>query len=298
MEDRASFRSGFVTIWGRPNVGKSTLLNSILKYKITIVSDKPQTTRKNIKGILNHPDCQIVFIDTPGLHVPVDPLGEFLSNQWKSSLFDADCLLYLTNPGVSVDTDEIYLKEIRDFPHPVLLVVNKIDLFKKGTIQKTIHEFSQQFSFHDILEVSALTGVGLEQLIQKIRDLLPISPPYFDKEQISDVYERDIVGEMIREKVWHHIHQEVPYGVEVRVEEFKEKENLVSIRAIIYVEKDSHRKIIIGGKGSMIKRIGSDARKDLEEFFGVKVFLDLWVKTQLNWRKKPAVLRRWGYTIR
>ena len=124
-----SFR--FCNHLGRPNVGKSTLLNSILKYKITIVSDKPQTTRKNIKGILNHPDCQIVFIDTPGLHVPVDPLGEFLSNQWKSSLFDADCLLYLTNPGVSVDTDEIYLKEIRNFPHPILLVVNKIDLFKR-----------------------------------------------------------------------------------------------------------------------------------------------------------------------
>jgi GTP-binding protein Era len=297
MEDQIGFRSGFVTIWGRPNVGKSTLLNSLLKYKITIVSDKPQTTRKNIKGILNRPDCQIVFIDTPGLHIPADPLGEFLSNQWKSSLPDADCLLYITTPGVSIDTDRTYLKEIRDFHHPILLVVNKIDLFKKETIQKTIQEFSQHFSFYDIFEVSALKGVGLEQLIQKVLNLLPFGPPYFDKEQISDVYERDIVAEIIREKVWHNIHQEIPYGVEVRVEEFKEKEDLVSIRAIIYVEKDSHRKIIIGGKGSMIKRIGSEARKDLEEFFRKKVFLDLWVKTQLNWRKKPDVLRRWGYTF-
>ncbi|NLJ48075.1 MAG: GTPase Era [Candidatus Atribacteria bacterium] len=298
MEKQTNFRSGFVTIWGRPNVGKSTLLNNILKYKITIVSDKPQTTRKNIKGILNRPNCQIVFIDTPGLHVPVDPLGQFLSNQWKSSLPDADCLLYLTTPGVSVQTDEIYLKEIQDFPHPVLLVVNKIDLFKKEIIQKTIQEYSQSFPFHDILEVSALTGVGLDQLIQKIQNLLPFNPPYFDEDQISDVYERDIVGEIIREKVWQNIHQEIPYGVEVRVEAMKEKENLISIRAIIYVEKDSHRKIIIGEKGSMVKKIGSEARKDLEDFFEKKVFLDLWVKTQLNWRKKPDVLRRWGYTIR
>jgi len=298
MENQTNFRSGFVTIWGRPNVGKSTLLNNILKYKITIVSDKPQTTRKNIKGILNLPNCQIVFIDTPGLHVPVDPLGQFLSNQWKSALPDADCLLYLITPGVSVQTDEIYFKEIQDFPHPVLLIVNKIDLFKKETIQKTIQEYSQCFPFHDIIEVSALTGVGLDQLIQKIQNLLPLNPPYFDEEQISDVYERDIAGEIIREKIWQNIYQEIPYGVEVRVEAMQEKENLISIRAIIYVEKDSHRKIIIGEKGSMIKIIGTEARKDLEEFFGKKVFLDLWVKTQLNWRKKPNVLRRWGYTIR
>jgi len=297
MENRTDFRSGFVAIWGRPNVGKSTLLNAILKCKISIVSDKPQTTRKNIKGILNRPDCQIVFIDTPGLHVPVDPLGAFLSKQWKSSIYDADCLLYLTTPGISVEVDEIYLKEIQDFSHPVLLVINKIDLFKSETIQKTIQEFSQSFSFYDVVEVSALTGAGLDHLVKKICDLLPVNPPYFDENQISDVFEKDLAWEIIREKIWQNIHQEIPYGVEVRVEEFKEKEDLISIRAIIYVEKDSHRKIVIGGRGGMIKKIGSEARKDLEEFFGKKVFLDLWVKTQLNWRKNPDVLRRWGYIV-
>ena len=297
MENRTDFRSGFVAIWGRPNVGKSTLLNAILKCKISIVSDKPQTTRKNIKGILNRPDCQIVFIDTPGLHVPVDPLGGFLYKQWKSAIYDADCLLYLTTPGISVEVDEIYLKEIQDFSHPVLLVINKIDLFKSETIQKTIQEFSQSFSFYDVVEVSALTGAGLDHLVKKICDLLPVNPPYFDENQISDVFEKDLAGEIIREKIWQNIHQEIPYGVEVRVEEFKEKEDLISIRAIIYVEKDSHRKIVIGGKGGMIKKIGSEARKDLEEFFGKKVFLDLWVKTQLNWRKNPDVLRRWGYIV-
>jgi len=170
-------------------------------------------------------------------------------------------------------------------------------LFKSETIQKTIQEFSQSFSFYDVVEVLALTGAGLDHLVKKICDLLPVNPPYFDENQISDVFEKDLAGEIIREKIWQNIHQEIPYGVEVRVEEFKEKEDLISIRAIIYVEKDSHRKIVIGGRGGMIKKIGSEARKDLEEFFGKKVFLDLWVKTQLNWRKNPDVLRRWGYIV-
>ena len=298
MINNRDFRSGFVTLWGRPNVGKSTFVNSILKQKITIVSAKPQTTRKNIKGILNRPDGQIIFIDTPGLHTPVDPLGEYLSHQWRSSLLDADCLLYLTTPDANPENERAYLKQLRSFTRPVLLVVNKIDLFKTDTIQKTIKGFSDQFPFHQTFAISALTGAGLEELVWRIRELLPENPPYFDNDQISDVYERDISGEIIREKIWLNVHQEIPYGVEVRVEEFQDREGLISIRAIIYVEKESHRKIVIGGKGSMIKRIGTEARKDLEDFLGRKVYLDLWVKTQLNWRKKPDVLKRWGYTTR
>ena len=225
MNDQKNFRSGFVTIWGRPNVGKSTLVNAILKQKITIVSDKPQTTRKNIKGILNLHDSQIVFIDTPGLHIPVDSLGEYLSYQWRSSLPDTDCLLYLINPGFRALDDKTYFKDIRNFPNPVLLVVNKIDSFNDELVKKTIEEYASCFPFYETLAVSALTGEGLDRLIRTIRNLLPVHPPFFDEDQISDVYERDIVGEIIREKVWNNIYQEIPYGVEVRVETFQEQEN-------------------------------------------------------------------------
>ena len=298
MVDHLVFKSGFVTLWGRPNVGKSTFINSVLDHKISIVSEKPQTTRKMIKGILNRLDCQIVFIDTPGLHVPVDPLGKYLSYQWQSSLLDADCLLYLTTPDTKPSDDRPYLEQLRSFHRPVFLVINKADLYKTDSIQKAIQMLSGQFPFHQSFAISALTRSGLEECIQKIKEILPENPPFFDLDQISDTYERDIVGEIIREKIWLNIYQEIPYGVEVRVEEFTERQDLIYIRAIIYVEKNSHRKIIIGREGSMLKKIGSEARKDIENLLGRGVYLDLWVKTQLNWRNKTDILKRWGYTTR
>ncbi len=292
------FKSGFVAIGGRPNVGKSTLLNHILGQKISIVSDKPQTTRKRVKGILNRVDAQIVFVDTPGLHVPKDELGKFMVQEIEDSLIDADLLCYLTDPFQDNRDRGASQSLLRAFSRPIFLVINKKDLVSQEGIEAVIRGWRESLPFRETMAVSALTGEGVPELIETILRYLPENPAYYEEGFVSDTFERDIVAEIIREKVWWHTYEEVPYGIEVRVEEFKEKENVLYLRALIYVERESHKKIIIGEKGQNLKKIGQSAREEIEAQWGKKVFLDLWVKVEKNWRKRKEVLWRWGYRAR
>ncbi|MGC8779067.1 MAG: GTPase Era [Candidatus Caldatribacteriaceae bacterium] len=294
-----SLKSGFVGIWGRPNVGKSTFLNQILGQKIAIVSSKPQTTRRRIKGILHREDAQIVFVDTPGLHVPQDELGKFMVQETRDSLVDLDLLCYLVDPFVKVQEEVPYLSLLRSFPKPVFLILNKKDLgASEEKVREIFQHLEQVFPFREKLAVSSLTGEGIGEVIEKVIAYLPEGPTYYEEGIVSDVFERDIVAEIVREKVWWYVFEEVPYGVEVRVEEFREKEKVLYIRALIYVERESHKKIIIGEGGKTLKKIGQNAREEIEAQWGRKVFLDLWVKVEKNWRKREDVLRRWGYRVR
>lgn len=292
-----SFKSGFVGLWGQPNVGKSTLLNRILGQKVAIVSSKPQTTRKRIKGILHQDNAQIVFIDTPGLHVPQDGLGKFMLEEAKEALVGLDLLCYLADPFTNVTEAVQYLSLLESFSEPVFLVVNKKDLVSEKKVEEVIQSFEKSFPFREKMSVSSLTGEGIPELVNKIIQYLPEGPLYYDGDVVSDSFERDIVAEIIREKIWWSTFEEVPYGVEVRVEEFKEKEKVLYIRATIYVEKESHKGILIGEGGKTLKKIGQSAREEIEAQWGRKVFLDLWVKVEKNWRKRENILRRWGYRI-
>lgn len=293
-----AFRSGFVTIWGRPNVGKSTFLNQVIGQKVTIVSDKPQTTRRIIKGILNLDGAQIVFLDTPGLHTPRDRLGEIMMREIEDTLLDVDLLCYMTDPAFREEEEEEYLGKLSGFSKPVFLVLNKKDLIGEEEARVILERLGEHYPFAERCAISCETREGIDELIAKIVTYLPENPPYYEPGIVSDAFERDIVAEIIREKVWWNVHQEVPYGVEVRVEEFKERDALLYVRAIIYVEKESHKKIVIGEGGRMIKKIGEEARRDIEAHWGRKVYLDLWVKVEKNWRKRDEVLRRFGYKVR
>ncbi|MDI3542799.1 MAG: GTPase [Candidatus Atribacteria bacterium] len=292
------FRSGFVTIWGQPNVGKSTFLNHVLERKVAIVSSKPQTTRQVIKGILNLSDAQIVFLDTPGLHSPRDEFSRWMVREAERALVGVDVLLYMIAPHNREEEDKKYLDNLRSFSNPVFLVLNKKDLLKEEEVQKILSRFSHLFPFQGKAAVSSLTGEGIPELLSEIVELLPPGSPYYDVDVISDALERDIAAEIIREKIWWYAYQEVPYGVEVRVEEFKDRGEILYIKALIYVERDSHKKIIIGKEGKMLKKIGEEARKEIEFNWGKKVYLDLWVKVEKNWRKRPEVLGRWGYKFK
>lgn len=293
-----SFKSGFVTILGRPNVGKSTFLNKVVGQKVAIVSPKPQTTRKSIKGILNRPDSQVIFVDTPGLHDPVDSLGEFMVKEIQDALEGIDLLLYMTTPEEGWQEDIHYLEQLKNFTNPKFLVINKKDLTTEEKIVEIVSFLSHHTPFAESMAISALTGEGISELLEKVVNYLPEGEPYYEPGIVSDVYEREIVAEIIREKIWWNVHQEVPYGVEVRVEEFKDRGEIIYIQATIYVERDSHKKIIIGEGGRMIKKIGQEAREEIEYNWGKKVYLDLWVKTEKSWRKRPEVLRRWGYKVK
>uniref|UniRef100_A0A7V3YKA5 GTPase Era n=1 Tax=Candidatus Caldatribacterium californiense TaxID=1454726 RepID=A0A7V3YKA5_9BACT len=293
-----SFRAGFVTIWGRPNVGKSTFLNRVIGQKVSIVSDKPQTTRRVVKGIVNLDNAQIVFLDTPGLHTPKDRLGEIMMQEIEDTLLDVDLLCYMTDPAFQEEEERKYLEKLNGFSRPVFLVLNKKDLLGEEEAMGILERLGKYYAFAERLAISCTTGEGVRELLGRIVAYLPENPPYYEPGIVSDAFERDIVAEIVREKVWWHVHQEVPYGVEVRVEEFKERDDLLYIRAIIYVERESHKKIVIGEGGRMIKRIGEDARRDIEAQWGKKVYLDLWVKVEKNWRKRDEVLRRFGYRVK
>jgi GTP-binding protein Era len=292
------FRAGFVTIWGRPNVGKSTFLNRVIGQKVSIVSDKPQTTRRVVKGIVNLDNAQIVFLDTPGLHTPKDRLGEIMMQEIEDTLLDVDLLCYMTDPAFQEEEERKYLEKLSSFSRPVFLVLNKKDLLGEEEARGILERLGKYHAFAERLAISCTTGEGIRELLERIVAYLPENPPYYEPGIVSDAFERDIVAEIVREKVWWHVHQEVPYGVEVRVEEFKERDDLLYIRAIIYVERESHKKIVIGEGGRMIKKIGEDARRDIEAQWGKKVYLDLWVKVEKNWRKRDEVLRRFGYRVK
>lgn len=290
--------SGFVSLVGKPNVGKSTLLNSILGEKVAIVSHKPQTTRNRILGVYTSSKGQIVFLDTPGIHQPLHKLNEYMVDVALGTLKEVDVIVLITD-GTRGITQEDRLALERVFSlgrdKPVVGVVNKTDLLKPEEKERRIQELQTQRPFTRVLALSALTGEGVDTLIDTLLSLLPIGPYFYPPDMITDQPEEFWIAEIIREKIYLFTHQEIPYSTAVVVEEIKEKKNILVVEAIIYVERTSQKGIIIGQKGQMLKKIGEAAREELERFLGIKVYLNLWVKVKEKWRKKEGALRELGY---
>lgn len=292
------FKSGFVAISGAPNVGKSTLLNRLLGEKISITSKKPQTTRNRILGIVHRPNAQFVFIDTPGVHRPNGELNTRIVDIATATLTDVDLVLVLADV-ITKDTEseKILLEKIKAQHKPVILALNKIDLIKKHILLSIIEKWRSIFPFKDIIPISAKNGIQIDILMNSIEHLLPLGPPFFPRESITDLSERFIVSEMIREKVFRSTGQEIPYSIAVTVDRFVEKKSsqVIKIHAVIHVERDSQKGIIIGKAGSKLKTIGETARKDIERLLGKKVYLKLFVRVQKNWTKDTKALRKFGY---
>lgn len=294
------YKSGFVAIVGKANVGKSTLFNTLVGQKISITSRKPQTTRNRIIGIYTQPDCQIVFVDTPGLHRSNlgTGLNRFMNKTALTAREDADIVAAMIEATSSIDeSDEDIIRGLSDSKLPVLLVINKIDVVAKSSLLPLIDRVSGLSHFHSIIPLSALKGDGIEDLLAVIKDLLPEGQPYFPEDTLTDQSERFIVGEIIREKIFDLTRQELPYSTAVVVDEFKEDtdRNLLSIAATVFVEKDSQKGIMIGRGGGLIKSIGTAARKDIEVFFDTHVFLELKVKVLKDWAKSEDSIGRLGY---
>ncbi|WP_417589288.1 GTPase Era [Owenweeksia hongkongensis] len=288
-------KSGYVNIIGNPNVGKSTLMNSFLGEDLSIMTPKAQTTRHRILGLLNDENYQIVFSDTPGIIQPGYALQEHMMDFVQSTFEDADIFLFLTEPTEKPIKDERFLKKLQNSKVPVLLIINKIDLTDQQTLEKVVAHWGEQLPNAEIYPISALNDFNTEVLLDRILELLPEGPAYFSKEELSDKDERFFVSEMIREQMLKIYSKEIPYAVQVEVEEFKEEEKIIRIRSIIYVERDTQKSIVIGHQGKMIKRTGTDARIRMEAFFKKKVFLELFVKVRKNWRQSEDQLKRFGY---
>lgn len=290
-------KSGFVNIVGNPNVGKSTLMNALVGERISIITSKAQTTRHRILGIVNGDDFQIVYSDTPGVLKPNYRLQESMLNFSRSALSDADVLLYVTDVFDTYDKNEDFVEKVNLNPAPLILIINKIDLIDQPRLEELVEKWKTLVPRAEIYPVSALEKFNVEPLFARIKDLLPESPPFFDKDQLTDKSERFFVTEIIREKILLNYDKEIPYSVEVEVEQFKEEGNLIRINAVIYVERDSQKGIIIGHGGKSLKKVGTDARKDMEAFFEKKVFLELFVKVEKDWRNKDTKLRGFGYKL-
>ncbi|MDI6603642.1 MAG: GTPase Era [Thermoanaerobacteraceae bacterium] len=295
-----SYKSGFIALIGRTNVGKSTLLNTLIKEKIAITSDKPQTTRNTIQGILTGDNFQIIFIDTPGIHKPKHKLSEFMISSVKKTLNEVDLILYMIEPDVNIGPGDLYItNHLKTISTPIVLVVNKIDEVSYNVVDDTIKNFKEHLNFKDVIPISALKNKNIDLLIHTILQYLPEGPQYFPEDYITDKPERFIVSEIIREKMLYFLEDEVPHGVFVEINSMKQKENkdILEIEAILYCEKESHKAIIIGKNGKMLKKIGTDARIELENLFGQKIYLDLWVKVKKGWRDNINTLKNFGYLI-
>ena len=291
--------SAFLAIVGRPNVGKSSLLNRFVGEKVAIVSPKPQTTRTMITGVLTQEDTQFVFIDTPGLHNPKTKLSEFMVKQIKDSVADVDAAVLVTEPLGKIHPTELeLLQRFRDLRLPAILVINKIDTIpKKDMMMEKIAAFSELFPFEAVVPVSALNGDGLPQLLDELSHHTKEGPHYFPDDAMTDQPERVIIAEIIREKLLNCLNEEIPHGTAVTIEQMTEREhqNLIDIHAVIYCEKDSHKRIIIGKQGTMLKKIASQARREIESFLGVKINLQCWVKVKEDWRNRPGIIRDLGF---
>ena len=288
-------KAGFVSIIGKPNVGKSTLMNALVGERLSIITSKAQTTRHRIMGVLSGDNFQIIYSDTPGILKPEYKLHESMMNFVNSSFEDADVLLFVTDLYEKFE-DEKQLNFLKNVKVPVILVMNKIDLAKGSQADDKIQYWKDLFDFDEIINVSALEHLHTEQLFEKIIDLLPEHPEYFPKDTLTDKPERFFVDEIIREKIFKNYKKEIPYSVQVVTESFKEDDTIIRIRAEIFVERKSQKGIIIGHKGEAIKKVGIEARKDLETFFGKQVHLETFVKVEQDWRKKDLKLKRFGYT--
>lgn len=292
-----AYKSGFVAVVGRPNVGKSTLMNALLGQKVAVVSDKPQTTRNTIRGVLTLEHAQIVFLDTPGLHKPLHKLGEYMVKSAFQALEDVDLVLWLVEAGKWTTADNHILEELSGVQQPVILVANKADQVSSAEQEAFLEQVAEKRSFAASLAVSALEGTNLDELIDLIVERLEEGPKYYPDDWLSDQPERFIVAEFIREELFLRTEQEVPHSIAVDVDEIKEdaEKNLLRIRATIYVERDSQKGIVIGQGGRMLKEVGTNARLQMERLLGARVHLELWVKVKKDWRNKPGALRELGY---
>ena len=288
-------KAGFVNIIGNPNVVKSTLMNALVGQKLSIITNKAQTTRHRIIGILNEKDYQIVFSDTPGVIKPAYKLQENMMNFVHSAFKDADVLVYMVEVGEKGLKDENLYNRIKETKLPLMLLLNKIDLAEQDEVMDAIEFWEKELPNAMILPISALNGFNMKEIIAKIVDKIPDSPPYYDKDAITDKSERFFIEEIIREKILKHYKKEIPYSVEIEVEEFFEEEEIIRIRAIIYVLRESQKGILIGHKGLGLKRIGSEARKDIEKMLDKKVFLATPIKVNKNWRNDDRQLKKFGY---
>ncbi len=290
-------RSGFVNIVGNPNVGKSTLMNLLVGEKISIITSKAQTTRHRIMGIVNTPEYQIVYSDTPGVLRPNYKLQEKMLNFSLSALQDADVLLYMTDVVEKLDKNDEYIEKVQKLDMPILLLINKIDLTTQEQLEELVAEWKTILPNAEIYPISALSNFSVDVIKKRIVELLPVSPPYFEKDALTDKPARFFVTEIIREKALLYYQKEIPYSIEVVVEEFKDEKKIIRIRALIMVERDSQKGIIIGHQGKALKKLGTTARKDIEKFFDKKVYLELYVKVEKDWRDRDNVLRSYGYRV-
>ncbi len=295
MENNQEHKSGFVNIVGNPNVGKSTIMNSLVGEKLSIITSKSQTTRHRIMGIVNADDFQIVYSDTPGVVKPSSKLHESMLKYSKSSLQDADIILYISDIFEKIDKNIDFIEMVKTVEVPVILVINKIDLGSQEILEKLIESWKEILPNATIMPTSATENFNISNLFDKIVELLPKGEPYFPKDQLTDKSERFFVSEIIREKILLNYKKEVPYSTQVEVEEFKDKPDIINISAVIYVERDTQKGIIIGKKGEALKKVGIMARKDIEAFFDKKVFLSLFVKVDKDWKNKKVSLKRFGY---
>ena len=290
-------KAGFVNIVGNPNVGKSTLMNLLVGERISIATFKAQTTRHRIMGILNTDDTQIVFSDTPGVLKPNYKLQESMLNFSESALTDADVLLYVTDVVEKPDKNSEFLEKVRRMQVPVLLLVNKIDLSNQGELTSLVEEWHESLPSAEIIPISAANRFNVDVVLRRVRELLPDSPPYFGKDQWTDKPARFFVTEIIREKILLYYDKEIPYSVEVVVEQFKEDDKAIRINAVIYVERDSQKGIIIGKEGRALKKVATEARRSLEKFFGKSIYLETFVKVDKDWRNSDRELRNFGYNL-
>lgn len=296
MEQNKTHKSGFVNIVGNPNVGKSTLMNDLVGERVSIITSKAQTTRHRIMGIVNTPDYQIVFSDTPGVLSPKYKLQESMLGYSEGALTDADILLYVTDVVEDPTKNEGFLAKVAKEKIPVLLVINKIDLVKsQEELESLVARFKQLLPNAEVFPISAKEHFNVSNLMKRIVELLPAGEPYFGKDALTDKPARFFVTEIIREKILLNYDKEIPYSTEVIVEKFEEKDTSIHIMAVIYVERDSQKGILIGKAGSMLKKVGMEARKDIEKFFDKSVFLELFVKVEPNWRNRENKLRQFGY---
>jgi GTPase len=296
--NKESYKSGFVSIIGRPNVGKSTFLNRVIGQKIAIMSDKPQTTRNKIQGVFTEDDAQIVFIDTPGIHKPKHKLGDFMVKVAQDSIKDVDATLFMVNANEGFGRgDEFIIEKLQGSRSPVILVINKIDTIHPDQLFELINKYKDLFQFAEIVPISALQGNNVDRLLKVIKTYLPEGPQYYPANQVTDHPERFIISELIREKVLHLTREEVPHSIAVIIEQIERRPegNAIYVNATIVVERSSQKGIIIGKQGSMLKEVGKRARLDIENLLDTKVFLELWVKVQKDWRNRMSQLRDLGF---
>ncbi|GGA32427.1 GTPase Era [Psychrobacillus lasiicapitis] len=299
-QNNKGYKSGFISIIGRPNVGKSTFLNRVIGQKIAIMSDKPQTTRNKVQGVLTLDESQMIFIDTPGIHKPKHKLGDFMLKVAKNTLREVDAILFMVNATEPRGKgDEFIIDMLENNDTPVFLVINKIDQVHPDELISIIESYKDKYDFAEIVPISALQGNNVERLLETIQTYLPEGPQYYPADQVTDHPERFIISELIREKVLHLTREEIPHSIAVVIDKIKKEEDtekdMIRVMATIIVERDSQKGIVIGKRGALLKEVGTRARHDIEMLLGTKVFLELWVKVQKDWRNKSTHLRDYGF---